>query len=55
MLGEASISSKYDVDDVLLLLETITVFLVVFGTVADADWKDLHRMVHSHIEWLLLG
>ena len=30
MLGEARISSKYDVDDVLLLLETVTVFLVIF-------------------------
>src|SRR6185312_13035954 len=29
-LGEARISSKYDVDDVLLLLETVMVFLVVF-------------------------
>ena len=29
-LGEARISSKYDVDDVLVLLETIRVFLVVF-------------------------
>ena len=29
-LGEAGISSKYDVDDVLIMLETITVFLVVF-------------------------
>src|SRR6185369_5765614 len=29
-LGEAGISSKYDVDNVLLLLETVTVFLVVF-------------------------
>ena len=30
MLGEARISSKSDIDDVLLLLETIMVFLVVF-------------------------
>ena len=29
-LGETGISSKYDVDDILLLLETIRVFLVVF-------------------------
>jgi hypothetical protein len=29
-LGEARISSKYDVDDVLLLLETVMVFLVIF-------------------------
>ena len=29
-LGEARISSAYDVDDVLRLLETIAVFLVVF-------------------------
>ena len=29
-LGEACVSSEYDVDDVLLLLETIMVFLVVF-------------------------
>ena len=28
--GEARVSSKYDIDDVLLLLETIMVFLVVF-------------------------
>src|SRR6185312_336054 len=28
--GEARVSSKYEVDDVLLLLETIMVFLVVF-------------------------
>jgi hypothetical protein len=30
LLGEAGISSKYDVDDILLLLETIRVFLFVF-------------------------
>ena len=29
-LGEAGISSEYDIDDVLLLLETVVVFLVVF-------------------------
>ena len=29
-LGEVGISSKYDIDDILLLLETIVVFLVVF-------------------------
>jgi hypothetical protein len=29
-LGEARVSSKYDVDDVLLLLETVMVFLIVF-------------------------
>ena len=30
MLGEARISSKYDVDDVLQLLEPVRVFLVIF-------------------------
>ena len=30
MLGEAGISSEYDIDDVLLLLETVVVFHVVF-------------------------
>ena len=30
LLGEAGISSEYDIDDVLLLLETVVVFLVVF-------------------------
>ena len=29
-LAEARVSSEYDVDDVLLLLETVMVFLVVF-------------------------
>ena len=63
LLGEAGISSKYDVDNVLLLLEPVRVLLVVFiilvllflGASAGADWNDLRRIVHSHIEWLLLG
>ena len=62
-LGEAGISSEYDIDDVLLLLETVVVFLVVFVIfalfflrgVCRSDLKDLRRNVHSHIEWLLLG
>ena len=62
-LGEAGISFKYDVDDVLRLLEPVGVFLVVFvilvllflGASGGADWKDLCRIMHYHIEWLLLG
>ena len=30
LLGEARISSEYDVDNILRLLETVTIFLVVF-------------------------
>src|SRR6185436_11552707 len=37
------------------LSSSSSLFCSFLGVTAGADWKDLRRIVHSHIEWLLLG
>ena len=68
-LGEAGISSEYDIDDVLLLLETVVVFLVVFAIFVlfflrsfcrcrleglAQDRAFLHRVIALGVNWASL-
>src|SRR6185312_4284937 len=37
------------------LSSSSSLFCFFLGVSGGTDWKDLHRIVHSHIKWLLLG